>query len=294
MDNPPPSRPRGTFETVRAWLRGLSPLWLAFLAALAVTGIAVIAFGGYTVYDFTMNNPAFCRSCHTMEAAWTRWASSEHRKVDCHSCHQQSVVESARQVVVFAVRQPERVGKHADVPAERCRECHTSGDPKWRQVAATAGHEVHAQTRRIECVTCHSAAIHRLRPAATICANCHEAQAIGARAIKIPQMADFHCVDCHQFLRQNSPLRPTQETCLGCHQGLPATRTVGWPEGRAHTSLACGTCHKPHEKAQPIVTCTSCHVAPSPAIHPKETVAAGAQSYTTCTACHQPHRWKVQ
>jgi hypothetical protein len=289
----PPNPPRG-LDLLRAWLRGRSRLLLASLIAAGTAGIAVVAFGGYTVYDYTMNNPAFCRSCHTMEVAWTRWASSEHRKVDCHACHEQSIAESARQVVTFAVRRPERVGKHADVPAEQCQTCHTSGDAQWRQVAATAGHDVHAQTRRIECVTCHSTAVHRLRPATAVCAGCHEAQAVGARAIKIPQMADFHCIDCHEFLRPNSPLRPTQETCLGCHQGLPVTQTVGWPEDRAHTSLACGTCHKPHEKVQPIVTCTSCHTAPNPAVHPKEILAAASRSYTTCTACHQPHVWKVR
>jgi nitrate/TMAO reductase-like tetraheme cytochrome c subunit len=292
-DQTSPTHPRG-LHIVRAWLRGRSRPFLAALIAAGAAAIAVVAFGGYTVYDYTMNNPAFCRSCHTMEAAWTRWASSEHRKVDCHACHQQSIAESARQVVTFAVRRPERVGKHAEVPAERCQTCHTGGDPRWRQVAATAGHDVHAAARGIECVTCHSTAVHRLRPAATVCANCHDAQAVGARAIKIQQMADFHCVDCHQFLRQNSPLRPTPETCLSCHQGLPAKQTVGWPQNRAHTTLACGTCHKPHEKARPIVTCMSCHTAPNPAVHPKETVAAGARSYTACTACHQPHQWKVQ
>src|SRR3989337_4352106 len=109
MDERPSSPIRQASDTVRAWLRGLSPLWLAFLSAVTVTGIPVVGFGGYTVYDYTMNNPAFCRSCHTMEVAWTRWASSEHKKVDCHSCHEQSIVESARQVVVVAFRQAERV-----------------------------------------------------------------------------------------------------------------------------------------------------------------------------------------
>ena len=289
MDERPPSHMRQVFHAVRAWLRGLSRLWLVVLIVVAVTGIAVAAFGGYTVYDYTMNNPAFCRSCHTMEVAWTRWASSEHKKVDCHSCHEQSIVESARQVITFAVRRPERVGKHAVVPADRCQTCHTSGDPHWRQVAATAGHDVHAQARQIECVTCHSTAVHRLKPVTTICANCHEAQTVGVRAIKIQQMADFHCVDCHQFLRQNSPLRPTQDTCLSCHRGLPTEHTVGWPEGRAHATFACGTCHKPHERAIPIVNCASCHAAPKPEIH-----APVMQSKTPCVTCHQPHRWKIQ
>ena len=288
-----PPRP-GRRRALRSWLARQPRIWIVLGAIVLGGAAAVVAFGGYTIVDYTMTNPAFCRSCHIMETAWTRWASSEHRKVDCHACHQQSVAESARQVIVFALRHPERVGKHADVPADRCRNCHASGDPTWRQIAETAGHVVHAQNRGIECVVCHSTAVHRLKPVVTICANCHVAQAEGARAIKITQMADFHCVDCHQFLRENSPLRPTQLTCLQCHQTIPPKRTVGWPAGGPMSSLACGTCHKPHEKAQPVVTCTSCHPAPNPAIHPRETVTAGARSYTACTACHQPHRWTLR
>lgn len=276
---------------VRAWLGALPRPWLLIAIAVAAAGAAAVILAGYTVYDYTMNNPAFCRSCHIMEAAWTRWSTSEHRKVDCHSCHEQSIAESARQVITFVVRRPERVGKHADVPSVRCAACHESGDPAWRQVAQTAGHQVHADRRGIQCVVCHSTAVHRIQPVADICANCHESQARGERAIKIAGMADFHCVDCHQFLRANSPLRPTRDTCLSCHQGLPTTKTVGWPAGAPHTGLACSTCHKPHEKAQPIVTCTSCHPAPNPAIHPKEVVTAGG--YATCATCHQPHRWKL-
>lgn len=282
------------WRAFRAWLQGLPRTWLVIGAIVLGASAAGAAFGGYTVYDYTTNNPAFCRSCHIMESAWTKWASSEHRKVDCHACHKQSVVESARQVIVFALRHPERVGKHAEVPAGRCRTCHASGNPAWRQIVQTAGHLVHAERKGIECVVCHSTSVHRLKPAADVCANCHVAQAKGDRAIKIAQMADFHCVDCHQYLRLNSPLRPTRLTCLQCHQGLPPTRTVGWPDGAPMSSLTCGTCHKPHERAQPVVGCTSCHPSPNPAIHPKETVTAGGASYKSCTACHQPHSWKLR
>lgn len=286
-----PPRPfRDILSTLWAWARALPRAWLIVGIVVVAGFAAAVAFGGYTVYDYTMNNPAFCRSCHIMEAAWDRWSTSEHRKVACHSCHEQSVAESARQVVTFALRHPERVGKHAVVPTERCATCHESGDPAWKQVAQTAGHQVHAQSRGIQCVVCHSTAVHRIQPVADICANCHEAQVKGTRAIKIAGMADFHCVDCHQFLRSNSPLRPTRDTCLSCHQGLPTKRTVGWPAG-APMAFACSTCHKPHEKAQPIVSCTSCHPAPNPAIHPQEVVAAGG--YTACIVCHQPHRWKL-
>lgn len=285
----------GLLHRVRVWLARLPRVWLAVLGGVVFIAAAVAAYGGYSAYDYTMNEPKFCRSCHIMETAWTRWNTSEHRNVDCHACHEQSVFESARQVITFATRHPERVGRHAEVPAERCATCHESGNPAWRQVAATAGHQIHAVQKKIECVTCHSTSVHRLRPSSEVCANCHQAQAGGERAIKIKEMADFHCVDCHQFLRPNSPLRPTRETCLSCHAALPTPPgTVGWPAGAPMSSLTCATCHKPHEKAQPVVTCTSCHAAPNPAIHPNETVAAGARSYTACTTCHQPHSWKIK
>lgn len=285
-------RPR--MQAALDWFRRLPTPWLVALILVIVGVAAAVAITGYTAYDYTTNNPAFCRSCHIMEAAWDRWSTSEHRKVDCHSCHKQSVVESARQVIVFAFRHPERVGKHAEVPTARCATCHESGNPIWAQVARTAGHQVHAERKQIECVVCHSTSVHRFKPAAEVCATCHEAQAKGDRAIKIAQMADFHCVDCHQYLRENSPLRPTRLTCLQCHQGLPTMKTAGWPQGAPMSSLACSTCHKPHERAEPIVTCTSCHPAPNPAIHPKAVVTAGATSYATCTACHVPHRWTLK
>lgn len=288
----PPQSPRrpGRLVRLRAWLLKIPRTWLIVIGIAATAAAATIALGGYTVYDYTTNNPAFCRSCHIMEAAWDKWSTSEHRKVDCHACHQQSIAQSARQVIVFALRHPEQVGKHAEVPAGRCATCHESGNRTWRQVAETAGHKIHAEQRQIECVVCHSTSVHRFKPATEVCANCHQAQAKGDRAIKIKEMADFHCVDCHQYLRPNSPLRPTRQTCLQCHQALPTKKTVGWPEG-APMAYPCGSCHKPHEKARPVVACTSCHPAPDPAIHPKAVVTSG--SYAACTTCHQPHKWKI-
>jgi hypothetical protein len=249
----------------------------------------LLALGAYDVYDYTMNNPAFCRSCHIMESAWTRWTTSAHRTVDCHACHQQRITESARQVIVFAFRRPERVGRHADVPAVRCQACHTSGDPRWAQVARTAGHVVHAERQQIQCVVCHSTGIHRIVRPTQVCVNCHQAQAAGARVVQIPAMAEFHCVNCHEFLRPDSPLRPTRLTCLGCHRALPPKRTVGWPPGAPHSGFACGQCHKPHEKAQPVVACATCHTAPRPALHQRPAHAAA-----TCATCHVPHAFRVQ
>ncbi|MDI6772161.1 MAG: NapC/NirT family cytochrome c [bacterium] len=276
-----------------AWLRSVDarvralPRLLA--ATVMVSGIVVAAagvLGAARSYDYTMNNPEFCRSCHTMEAAWTAWQKSEHRKVECHSCHAANVVESARQVITFVVRQPRAVGKHAVVPKAVCARCHESNDPRWLQVATTPGHRLHEQERRIECVTCHSPGIHRFKPPVAVCGNCHVAQARGERAVQIRAMADQHCVTCHEFLRPEVPLQPVRETCLNCHRLVP--KEVGsWPAG-APMQFACAQCHKPHEQRQPIVACATCHAEPKAELHP-----AAVLKSTPCTACHIPHRWSV-
>src|SRR3989304_4813430 len=101
-----PPRPglRDTLKVFGAWLRALPRPYLFAGGAVVRRGGAGGASAGYPAVDYPMNTPAFCPSCHIMEAAWTRWSTSEHRKVDCHSCHEQSVTESARQGIGFAVR----------------------------------------------------------------------------------------------------------------------------------------------------------------------------------------------
>jgi hypothetical protein len=269
-------------DRVRAWPRPLAVAGAALGIAFAVGG----AYSAYRGYDYIMYNPNFCRGCHTMEAAWTRWQTSEHRNVTCHSCHEANVMESARQVVTFVLRQPEQVGKHAEVPREVCQACHTSGDPRWRQVAATAGHEVHAEQRTIQCVVCHAPSIHRFAPPTAVCETCHVAQTRGERAVKIRAMAEMHCTECHQFLRADSPLRPTRQTCLECHQLIPGRAAV-WPAD-APMQFPCSQCHRPHEQRLPVVACQTCHESPRADIHAPSMLQA-----TPCTTCHVPHRWKI-
>lgn len=258
-------------------------------AGVMVVGLVLAAAGAYSAYrgyDYAMNDPAFCRSCHTMEEAWTRWEASEHRKVTCKACHKASIVESARQVVTFTIRRPHQVGKHAEVPKAVCARCHESNDPRWRQVAATAGHRIHEQQRGIECVVCHSPGIHRFTPPTAVCGTCHVAQTTGERAVKIRAMADQHCLTCHEFLRPAEALQPARETCLACHRLVP--REVGsWPAD-APMAFACSQCHRPHEQRQPVVACVACHQKPRADLHPPAVLAG-----TACTACHVPHRWRV-
>jgi nitrate/TMAO reductase-like tetraheme cytochrome c subunit len=255
--------------------------------AIAVLGLGFAGSGIYSAwrgYDYTKNDPTFCRSCHTMEEAWTRWETSEHRKVNCKSCHEASVIESARQVVTFVVRQPHQVGRHAVVPKQVCDQCHESGDPRWRQVEATAGHKIHAAQRHIECVVCHAPSIHRFKPPTEVCATCHVAQTTGERVVRIRAMADQHCTACHEFLRTDSPLRPDRRTCLECHRLTPGGASL-FP-ANAPMQFACSQCHQPHERRQSVLTCRVCHEKPRADIHPEPVLQS-----TACTVCHVPHRW---
>ena len=230
-----------------------------------------------------------------MTEAWDRWNTSAHKEVNCHSCHRQSPLASMEQVWKYVTERPDQVSKHAVVPNEVCDACHESDDPRWIQVADTAGHKVHVTKYQQACTTCHSTSLHRFEPPAEICARCHEDHVTGPKAIKINNGINggFHCMDCHNYLAEISPLRPGREDCLGCHKRLAAEGKVvwkvTWPED-APMKVDCKDCHKPHEKREPVVACRDCHRSESErGLH-----TAATHSSVTCTTCHQPHRWKVE
>lgn len=251
---------------------------------LVVVAIGFVGYGSFQAFSYSQNDPTFCRSCHTMEKAWERWSTSEHRNVNCHSCHEQSPIESMNLVVEYALNNPTRVVKHAGISDEACLNCHGKERSRWFQIENTAGHKVHFEEEAISCVKCHSTTIHRFAPSAEVCKVCH------SEKIKVTEMAENHCLDCHQFLREDSPLKPTRQTCLECHlnQVQPKVK-VTWP-ANAPMRFECSQCHKPHVSETPVVNCLSCHQStPNEGLHAKTT-----HSKTTCQTCHQPHEWKVQ
>ena len=275
-------------------IRKLRNRWVRLPLAVKVPVWSVLAlfifggsYGSFRVYDYTQNDPEFCRQCHTMETAWDKWSTSVHSKVNCHSCHEVSPVTGAELVVDYLINKPDRNTDHASVPDKACESCHYSGDPQWVQVANTAGHKVHAEQNNIACQTCHGMTLHQFKPAIDICYACHPEQVKGQQEeIKVPQMQELHCQECHQFLREDSPLRPTRETCLSCHQKLP-NQTVTFPDN-APMKWDCSQCHKPHQAAKPTVGCASCHAVRSEGLH-----AASTHSQTACQTCHRPHQWTV-
>lgn len=264
------------------------------VAAKVILGVVLIvlifggSYGSYRMYAYTQHDPSFCRACHTMETAWTKWQSSEHSKVGCHSCHTVSPVAGAELIMNYLTERPDANTNHASIPDKACETCHYSGNPQWIQVKETAGHKAHAEGQNIACQTCHGLRLHEFRPTTEICIACHADHVSGqAKAIKVPKMQDLHCVECHEFLRDDSPLRPTRETCLGCHQKTPSESVV-FPE-QAPMKWDCRQCHKPHDKANPVVDCIGCHnTSKTEGLHGKKT-----HSQARCKDCHRPHEWTV-
>lgn len=250
------------------------PIMIVILVALSFGTFQFIHF-----YNYTQHDPNFCTSCHIMTESWDRWATSEHKDIECHTCHNPGIFVSTMMVVDFIFGSYERVERHTLVQDEVCSECHQSGSPQWIQVAATAGHQMHADEQNISCTTCHAVTIHRFSPPGSICNVCHEDKSI------IGPMANMHCLNCHEFLVVEEQLIPQRKDyCLDCHQAL-TDDGVGLPTD-APMQYACGDCHQPHQEAQQVLDCLSCHTVEG--LH-----LEGEHGATSCVTCHEPHEWRV-
>ena len=241
--------------------------------------IAGIATGAYFLVDFysyMQDDPEFCQTCHVMEDSWDRWATSEHSEVGCHECHHQSMLDSAGQLFNFIFTRTERIEKHASVQDEYCGNCHESGDPEWRQIAATAGHSRHSEEENIACMRCHATTVHRFEPPGVLCEICHIEQ-----SMEVNRMDPMHCPVCHEFLAPGDEPLPTRSTCLDCHETIASHVTWSADDPMQYP---CGDCHLPHEAANAIVDCESCHTVDGNHV-------MGAHEATPCATCHIPHDW---
>jgi nitrate/TMAO reductase-like tetraheme cytochrome c subunit len=256
-------------------MRGRVVAVLLGLGILAAAGAVL----GVRAYDYVENDPRFCTSCHLMEGAFVRWQTSVHRDVGCHACHVQSTAESLDQLWKYVTLRPATVGKHAQVDFTRCAACHLSRDPRWKQIAETAGHRVHFERLRLQCVRCHSRGVHEFVRPTDACGTCHTEKVMGG-------MAAFHCTTCHDFLATDHSLGdPRRTDCLSCH----ATMQVGEERFAADAPMKfpCQTCHEPHRKPRPTVAdCVRCHHVSDFGLH---AVAA----HDDCLSCHRPHLWRV-
>lgn len=275
-----PTRP---FDTLRRALReGRSRRRLRLLSAAAAVALVAGLYGAYRIYDYTENDPRFCKSCHLMNEAWNRWAVSEHNKLTCHQCHHATKMEGLRQLWLTVTQRPKEVGPHSKVPAKVCEGCHRTGDRRWIQILNTAGHRVHVVQNKLHCLDCHAKSLHRFRPASRICSSCHEKQTVA-----IAGMAKQHCTNCHNFLASGGSLVPDRGACLWCHATSKTARVTTEP--KSPMQFACRNCHNPHRPGQNARRqCGTCHR--------KEAVAALrlGPKHRDCGTCHRPHSWKVK
>lgn len=312
-------QPPGRFERLWRRVRNLPVLWQLALALVAAVGVAAGGFYMYETYDYVQHDNEFCLSCHLMENPYDRFARSEHRELSCKACHQPTMVTRSRMAIEQIVAQPETLATHAEVPNERCAECHIEGEPdKWRLIQNTAGHRVHLESddpelEGLQCVECHSVSLHQFVPTRRTCgqAGCHEQV-----EVRLGDMSDLaiHCVACHDFTRptaasteaaaegaagrapgdEGAGLDPGASECLTCHE--MRQRVGPFPADEPHGS-ECSTCHNPHEQTttgEVVGSCTNsgCHerVDTLPNFHhQRESV-----QLENCAECHRAHEFRIE
>jgi hypothetical protein len=263
------------------------------------------------MYDYIEHDNEFCLTCHLMSEPYERFAKSAHRDLGCKSCHKPTLVGRSKMALTQIIENPEELEEHAQVPDSKCEACHVKGDPeKWAQIASTAGHRVHLESKDsslqgLQCVNCHSSSVHEFAATDKTCgqSGCHENV-----SIKLGKMSKLtlHCAACHDFTRElpqqvtstdslDHALAPKARECLGCHQmrELVAQQFSGEDPHNAE----CALCHNPHEQTTPlqaVKTCASsgCHEAVETITPMHRGVSAGALAQ--CTQCHAAHKFEAK
>lgn len=298
-------------RAILAWWPTRSPHFKAGVCA-GIGAVFVIALiMGSWIWDFVQHDNQFCNSCHVMEGAFERFSESGHAELSCHDCHQQSTLASLNQLNQWVLNRPTEVGEHAPVSTETCAGCHINidADSTWTQIGSTAGHVVHleadtADLADVMCVTCHGAAVHEFVPAQQTCgqSGCHGEDKTEIVLGDMAGQTVFHCISCHDFTAEapghaaldtlRSPLSPTAEKCLGCHEMQTALIDLV-AEDEPHDAV-CGTCHNAHTQESPEAareTCIACH-------QPADSLTAFHRGLDdavveNCVGCHQSHTFVV-
>jgi hypothetical protein len=286
---------------------------VALAAGAGVVVIGAMAFGGVS-WNYMQHDNGFCTGCHVMGPAYQRFTISEHRKLSCHDCHQQSIFASMRQMYLWVAERPAEIGPHSKVTNDVCMRCHVTGEKEvWQRIASTAGHRTHLEStnqklKNVQCVTCHAVEVHHFAPLDKTCAQsgCHDMNTIALG--KMRDQTTLHCTTCHRFTAEvpvlatrdsaAGTLRPGERQCFSCHEMQQRVAAMDFNPLRDPHGGTCGMCHNPHRQetaAAARATCASaaCHAdwrkVPfhTGAAH-KNIPAAGK-----CTTCHLPHQARV-
>jgi predicted CXXCH cytochrome family protein len=259
------------------------------LGVIVIGGALTVAF---YAYDFTENNPQFCRSCHLMDTAFEAWKKSVHNGINCHDCHEATIVEKNKMLLKTLFKNPKKVTErygHFLVSSEICESCHLTSDVTI-SINRSYGHARHVFMEQLECTQCHGTKLHRFVPEERFCINCHMEKRVHGVG-----MEGMSCLGCHTYGSQQADLKPSRERCLSCHAKIAQSQGINgtefWPmEGPM--SFRCMVCHKPHSKdVKPSSgDCIGCHNSIEElGKHGLHLEVAGGE----CTVCHKPHAWRV-
>ena len=297
---------------IGGWLQSRARYVQVGLVTLLVIVAATAAWAGYESYDYVQHANAFCTGCHVMAPAYSRFTRSEHRDLQCHDCHRQSMFASMRQLYLWVADRPEDIGEHSPVPNRVCAECHVQQDPDstWQRIAATAGHRLHLESdssalEDVMCVTCHGEEVHRFVPVDQTCgqSGCHDRESTEIHLGEMAGQTGLHCIGCHEFTAPvaevtatdtaRAVLSPDATGCLGCHQ-MQQILAEFRPSADPHQG-ECGDCHNPHEQELPrqaFQTCTNagCHEPHEPTSFHSSLTASAMEE---CASCHEAHTWTV-
>jgi hypothetical protein len=301
-------------DAILTWLRTRDRRAKLALGAVGATAVLMAAGGGGYTFWYMEHKNDFCLGCHVMTPAWSKFAKSEHSKLECHDCHRQSQLANARQLVMWIAERPEHIPEHAKLPTRVCARCHIQkpgSDSTWKRIVATAGHRVHLSStdsalKKVQCVTCHGVEVHAFQPVDKTCAQsgCHVDDKAKIVLGKMAGQTSLHCTGCHEFTRPvaenisidstKKALVPASNQCLDCHQMRQKMKGFD-PTTDKHAGL-CGNCHNPHNDKTPQAswkTCgnAGCHTAPleETPFHkgiPKAVIGK-------CESCHEAHTWKA-
>ncbi|HKJ03627.1 MAG TPA: NapC/NirT family cytochrome c, partial [Longimicrobiales bacterium] len=301
-------------EKLAQWAGNLTAPALAIIGVVIVAGVGAGGFYAYQTYDYVQHDNDFCMSCHLMQQPYELFAKSAHQGLGCKACHQPTLITRSQMALTQIIENPGELAAHAEVPNERCAECHIKGDPeKWRLIANSAGHKAHLESddpalEGLQCVECHSTSVHEFAPVDRTCsqAGCH-----ADKTIKLGEMSNLtiHCAACHSFLAPvngreattnasvlgnsvDAAILPDQEECLSCHA---MRERVQMPRPDPHRGV-CAACHNPHTQATPAEaaqSCTNagCHTDPLQDSPMHRGLQPGV--IESCTTCHTAHDFKV-
>lgn len=255
--------------------------WFQVFCGISVLGILACYF---SISHYVETSPNFCGLCHKPRQEYRLWGDSDHRRIICQKCHHVNKKTSLAMLrkYVFEKRSPNPKGKSdghgGKVEGSACASCHLSHDLKWPQVAASAGHRVHLQKAKIDCLRCHARSIHSFDGALDSCAECHERES--KRKLGMQRL---HCMACHNFLTRKDTLKPSNRICVDCHQ----SRGMG-EKTAAMTHFSCQVCHQPHSD-EPVAAsaCIGCHTTE------KGQGLHSTPQHSQCTVCHKAHTWST-